>query len=98
MKVTWSPEAVQTFDGIMEYLETEVSQKQMDTFYFKCNDVIDLIKVNPYLYQSSKKNNIRKAVIHKYTTLYFEISLLNNSIVLLSFFDTRQNPNKKTFL
>lgn len=69
----------------------------MKTFYFKCLDVVELIKSNPYLYNPAEKISVHKAVIHKYTTLYFEIDKYSDSIILLSFFDTRQNPNKKTF-
>lgn len=97
MKVIWTSEAEGTFDEIMDYLEKEFSQKQMDTFYFECHDVVDLIKSNPYLYKSADKINVHKAVIHKYTTLYFEVNTNIDSIILLSFFDTRQDPNKRTF-
>lgn len=82
----------------MEYLEKEFSHKQMDTFYFECQDIVELINSNPYLYKFADKISIHKAVIHKYTTLYFEIDTTIDSIILLSFFDTRQDPNKKTFL
>jgi plasmid stabilization system protein ParE len=98
MKILWTPEAIDTFDAIMEYLEKEFSQKQKDNFFFECHDIIDLIEANPYLYKPTNKNNVHSAVIHKYTTLYFEINKQSGSINLLSFFDTRQNPNKKTFL
>lgn len=97
MKIIWTLEAERSFDDIMDYLEKEFSQKQMDTFYFDCQNVVELIKSNPYLYMSAEKTDIHKAVIHKYTTLYFEIDEHSDSIILLSFFDTRQNPNKRTF-
>jgi plasmid stabilization system protein ParE len=34
MKILWTPEAIDTFDAIMEYLEKEFSQKQKDNFFF----------------------------------------------------------------
>ncbi len=98
MKIVWTPEAVRAFDAIMDYLEKEFSQKQRDNFFFECEDVVALIKVNPYLYKPSNKNNIHTAVIHKYPTLYFEINKQTDSVILLSFFDTRQNPNNRKFL
>lgn len=97
MNVVWTPEAIRTFDGTMDYLEKEFSQNQRDTFFFECHDVVELIEANPYLYKATNHNKIHTAVIHKYTTLYFEISKESDSIILLSFFDTRQDPNKRTF-
>ncbi len=97
MNVYWTPEAERTFEAIMDYLEKEFSQKQMDTFFFQCHDVVDLIKANPHLYRHADKISVHQAVIHKYTTLYFEIDKKSDSIILLSFFDTRQDPNNRTF-
>jgi len=98
MKVFWTSEAVRTFDAIMDYLEKQFSEKQKENFFFECADVVDLIEANPYLSKFMVKNDLHAAVIHKYTTLFFEIDKQSDSINLLSFFDTRQNPDKKTFI
>ena len=98
MKIVWTPEAIKTFDEILNYLQEEFSQKEVDTFYFETERVIGLIQKNPYLFKKSTKENIHQAVLHKYTTLYFEVKTSEKMVILLSFFETRQNPNKRKFL
>jgi hypothetical protein len=52
-----------------------------------------LIQKDPEIFPKSEANKkIRKCVISKQTTLYYNFN--NQEIRLLSLFDTRQNPSK----
>src|SRR5690606_6301268 len=98
MNVIWTAEAEETFRVILFYLSSEFSERRAEKFYDECYDVLKQIKIDPFLFKETEIKLTHKAVIHKFTTLFYKVNLEENSIILLFFFDTRQNPNKKTFL
>jgi len=99
MNLFWTPNTYISYDSIVNYLSEKITQKQVDSFYFTSEEVLDLVLKNSYLFKTTgDEENIHTAIIHKCTTLYFEIDKNNNRIALLSFFDTRQNPNKRNLL
>lgn len=95
MKIIWSDEAENSLDEILDYLEDEFSQKVASKFKEEVHRLIQLLKENPYLFPVFAYKNIRKAVIHKYTSLFYQIDSDKNEISLLSFFQSRQNSNKR---
>jgi len=46
---------------------------------------------------SGKQKNIRKAIIDKNNSLFYQVDKKNRRIYLLTFFDNRQNPKKLKF-
>jgi hypothetical protein len=46
---------------------------------------------------SGKHKNIRKAIIDKNNSLFYQVDKKNRRIYLLTFFDNRQNPKKLKF-
>ncbi|MEL1242605.1 hypothetical protein [Flavobacterium flavipallidum] len=62
-------------------------------FSNKINEVVKLIIENPELFPISNTNKkIRKVVISKQSSLFYHFN--KKHIVIVSLFDTRQNPNK----
>jgi hypothetical protein len=53
---------------------------------------INLIQENPRLYPKSERENIHRAVILKYKSLYYEIDEEQNVVIILSFFNNYKNP------
>ena len=92
IKIIWTNKAEKTFDDIIEYLQNQWSEKSAIKFVRKANEIINSISLNPYTFQKSNKENIRRAVIMKHTSLYYEI--IESKIYLLIFWDNRQNPQK----
>ena len=92
-KLIWSDEALNNLKGIIDYLESRWTRKQIKKFAQLLDKQIKLIDDNPFLIaESDKSNGLRKSVLSKQTTIYYRI--LNNEIRIISLFDNRQNPNK----
>ena len=92
LKVKWTPEAEDTFASIINYLEKEWSKKEIRKFAQKAQKIILQISANPKMFKSSGKEEIRKAVVTRQTSLFYWIDEKANLITLLSFWDNRKNP------
>ena len=79
--------------NIFDYLELKWNLKVKTKFAFKLNEMIKLIKINPDIFPISEKNKrLRKCVVTKQSTLYYSFN--SNQIIIVSLFDTRQDPKK----
>lgn len=92
-KIIWTPEAENTFDQVIAYLEEHWTEKEIRKFIKKTNEVIHHISFHPLAYRSAGKDDIREALITKQNLLLYRIS--GKVIYLLYFWDTRKNPVKK---
>ena len=91
MQIIWSKNAQITFDAIVVYLENSFGNNIAKKFIAKADSSIQTIASFPNLYQAiSLKQNVRKATISKVCSFYYEIN--DNTIVILYFWDNRQEP------
>ena len=89
----WSPEADFDLEGILNYLENNWTENVISDFLNELFKILDWITENPQIFmESSKKSQIRKFVLSKHHTLYFEV--FDTHINLLRIFDSRQDPKK----
>lgn len=94
-EIIWLPLAKQTIENNLTYLKDNWTQKEVNRFVAKVEYFIHFISENPIAFAvSHKRKNIRSVLIVKQIRLYYKYYPRKNSIVLLSFFDTRQNPTK----
>lgn len=94
-KIIWSPEAEKTFDDIINYLEKNWSEKEIRKLISTTERIVLLLEQNPYLFRGSEKESIYEVLIGKHNLLLYQISETHKKVELLSFWDTRQNPNSK---
>ncbi len=93
MEIIWSAKARITFFGVLDYLQKNWSKTEIIQFYRKTEVVIQSIQKNPGIFAcSSKHKHIRRAVIDKNNSLFYQVDKKNRKIYLLTFFDNRQNP------
>ncbi|MBI3500503.1 MAG: type II toxin-antitoxin system RelE/ParE family toxin [Bacteroidetes bacterium] len=95
-KIIWSPEAIHTFDSVIEYLEAHWTHREIIKLIQRANDIEHLLEKNPYLFRGSDKENIHEALVTKHNLLLYQINDEEKLVELLSFWDTRQNPKKKS--
>ena len=96
LEIEWARSADKRFDAILEYLEKEWGEKTAKTFVQKVYDFLDLLVVFPNIGTlEDKTKNIFGFVVVSQITIFYRIKL--NRIILLNFFDNRQNPNNKRF-
>lgn len=92
-KIIYSPLAELTFQQNIIYLEKEWSLKEIKNFINKTQDIIDILKVDPLVFSLWECNNtIRKVVILKQISLFYEVESKNIFIHL--FWNNYQDPNK----
>jgi len=93
--IRWTPEAAETFEAIVAWLEQQWTDREIAEFIRKTNRTIHLISDYPEMFKSSSKRNIRVANITTQVNLFYKISRPQHTIFLLSFWDNRQNPDKQ---
>ena len=92
-KLFWSEEAIQNLENILDYLIEKWSQREVDNFKKKLSKQLDLIVKNPRMFPVSEYNSrLRKAVLSKQTTIFYEIK--ENIIYIAYLFVNHQNISK----
>lgn len=79
------------------YLETEWNLSVAKEFHATFVKLVLTLAEQPAIGSlSRKKKNVRKILITKHNRLYYRVND-NNSVTLLTLFDTRQNPKKNRY-
>ena len=86
----WTENAKSELSEIINYIATEWNEVAVRKFAKNLETALESVLTMPTAFpESSIKNNIRRKVISKQTSIYYKI--LNNEIVILSIFDNRRN-------
>jgi plasmid stabilization system protein ParE len=89
-KLFWSDESINNLESILDYLKERWTQREVDRFKKLLSKQLDLIVSNPRLFPISAYNpRLRKAVLSKQTTIYYEIS--GTSINIAHLFSNQQD-------
>lgn len=96
LKIYWSKRAEKQLDEILLYLQNEWGENTTKNFAKKIYNFLDLLSKYPNLGTiENKEKQIRGFPIVKQVNLFYKID--NGRIILLSFFDNRQNPQKSKY-
>jgi plasmid stabilization system protein ParE len=91
LEVVFSDVAIDMLISIGEFIENKWSPTQTNKFLEKVHKTIDLASKHPYMFKASSfKDNIRIGLVSKQTSFFYEIK--ENEIVILFFWDNRQDP------
>ena len=85
MRVIWTQKAQIDYDNSIEYLLNEWSEKVAQNFINQVSLTLQLLVINPFLYQQSDFQDIRKAFITKQITFFYKPEA--ERIVLLRFWN-----------
>ncbi len=95
VKINWSDESRRTFDDNIRYLLKEWTEREVKRFVQQTEYVISRLEEHPESYNPSLKNKkIRRARLNKYITLYYRYYSTKSEIMLLSFWNVKQDPKK----
>jgi plasmid stabilization system protein ParE len=89
-KVVWSTQANYELIEAFGYLDAFWSEKEKANLANEVDRTIELIKENPFLFQTIDKNGYRRAVNLHLNYLVYQI--LGNEINIVSFYPTRKKP------
>jgi plasmid stabilization system protein ParE len=92
-KVVWTPESVETYKSLVQYLSSEWGNTSAMKFLDEVERVIKLISINPTMYKrSARYRNIRIGYLTKQCALFYRVK--SKEIELLLFWDNRQDSKK----
>ena len=95
MEIIWSAKAKITFFSVIDYLNENWTKKEMIQFNQRTHINLNAIGKNPGIFPASSKNKeIRKAIVDKNNSFFYKIDSYHQRIYLLTFFDSRQDPEK----
>ncbi len=96
LKIVWSKKADKKFDKILDYLQLKWSKKATSNFVKKVYNFLDILSEFPEIGTiENREKEIRGFTIVKQINIFYQVR--ENKIVLLDFYDNRQNPNQKQF-
>lgn len=90
LEVRWTNEAEFTFDHIVTYIRDNWGSNASERFIIKTRKLLNSISRQPFLFPESGVDNVRKAVITKQSSVFYEI--YPDNILLIFFWDNRQDP------
>ena len=94
-EINWSANAHITFREAIKYLEENFSNIELVKFTGRVDEKLFLLRTFPRLGRRvTKKSNLYKTVINKRIVLYYRYKSVRKEIVLVSFWNTLQNPNR----
>ncbi len=89
----WSEEAAKNLEQILNYLSENWSQNEVDSFKKRFKKQLNFIRQFPKMFPVSSYNQrLRKSVLSKQTTIFFEIK--DKTIMLVYIFTTYQDIDK----
>lgn len=92
MQIFVTLRAERNFDSIVDYINQKWGDKTAKEFIHKVDEIFRLLKNYPLIGQV-EKNDIRGFQLSPQTRILYRIR--DNKIIILSFFDVRQDPDKK---
>lgn len=95
-KIIWTENAREDLKEIVNYLQEEWSHHIAEEFIVELYLKLELIRKYPNTGKASQNiQSIRRILITKHNALYYMVN--ETELILLDFFDTRQNPEKNLF-
>jgi plasmid stabilization system protein ParE len=92
MQVYVTPRAERNFDSIVDYIKYKWGERTAKEFIDKVDEIFTLLKNFPTMGQV-EKGDIRGFQLSPQTRILYRIR--DKKIIILSFFDVRQDPKKK---
>jgi plasmid stabilization system protein ParE len=92
-EIFWLANAKEKLNNIYKFIIENWSIKIADEFIDKLKYKLQILSYFPHIGQKSqKKKDVRKYIISEQVSLFYKI--VDRKIIILTLFDTRQNPDK----
>jgi hypothetical protein len=93
--ITWSPQAILSFEDRIEYLEIHWTKKEITNFRQRVREYLEILKEKPFIGKKpGKLKNIYIGLIIKQVSLIYRVKVIQNEIELVLFIDNRQDPKR----
>jgi plasmid stabilization system protein ParE len=92
-QIRWTDESIQNLENILDYIKITWTENEVNNFKSKLSYQLKIIQRFPMIFPASEYNSrLRKAVMSKQTSLFYEFK--DDIIYIVSIFDNRQNPKR----
>ena len=92
-EILWTHTAKTSFNKIIEYLQTEWTEKEVGKFFIQSVDLLSNLKRYPEMCRpSTKRKNVRIGIINKHTHIVYHYQPRKKIIVVLLFWHPKRNP------
>lgn len=96
LDIKWSKRADKSFDRIIDFLQAEWGDQVVKAFVKKTYDFLEILAELPEIGSIQvQERGIRGFTLIKQVIVFYKIQ--GKSIILIDFFDTRQDPKKKKY-
>ncbi len=97
-KIIWSPESIDTYISILEYLEEKWTEREINNFISRVEEKLNILKQQPLIGRiSNKRKKTYRTLIDKHTTLVYYYKPLKRELELITFWGNAQNTKKYKF-
>ncbi len=94
-QIEWSPEAEDSFDSILEYINEQFGPAEVGKFVDRVDSKLKLLVQFPGLGNpSNKRKKTHVTLVHKKITLVYQVNTRKNVILLVTFWNNQQNPGR----
>jgi plasmid stabilization system protein ParE len=92
-KIIWSPEALQSFFEISNYLENQWRIKSAEKFSNRMDELLETLSRTPSIFRATEhRKNTYRTSISQHTTLIYEANPLSKEVFILQLWPSRSNP------
>lgn len=89
----WTDSAKISFRKIVEYLRMEWTEREVEKFVTRTEDMLSTLKRYPEMCRPSvKRKNVRIGILDKHTQLIYYFKPRKKQIEVLLFWSMKQNP------
>ncbi len=94
-EILWTDSAKISFHKIIAWLRQQWTEKEVDKFIQRTEEMLYVLKRYPEMCRPSvKRKNVRIGILDKHTQLIYHYKPQKKQIVILLFWGMKQNPAK----
>ena len=95
-QIKWNPDADEKFESITEYIHENISPRSATNFADAVYEKIDTLTSYPDIGRVSPiDSSVRFIKVDKFHLMFYSCD--DNELVIVDFFNTKQNPNKRKY-
>ena len=91
--IVWTKQAVAGFEGIIHYLSTNFTEKEVRHFVKQTRELVELIADYPELLQQTRQHkNLRRGPINKQTMITYRVKPRKRIVEIINIRPARKKP------
>lgn len=95
LEIFWTDSAKTSFNDIIKHLQEKWSDKEVEQFISRTDEMLSLLQRYPEMCRPSmKRKNVRIGILNKHTQLVYHYRPRKKQIEILLFWGMKKNPVK----